>query len=174
MFLQKRNKAELNRPVIKLELGPADLILEILAIISLLAFLGFTLYYYSRLPDTIPTHFDTAGNPDGYSGKDTFWAIPAVAFVFYTILTLFNRVPEKFNFPVKITPANVYRQYLLAVRLIRYLKLTLVLMFFFITFKTVMVAVGKSGGLGIWFMPVFIGIIVGPLILYFILAQQSR
>ncbi|MBE0647248.1 MAG: DUF1648 domain-containing protein [Bacteroidales bacterium] len=174
MLLRRRNKFELNRPIIKLEMGPADLIIEILAIVSLLCFIGFTLYYATRLPATIPTHFDASGNPDGYGGKSSLWMLPVIALVVYGIITLVSRIPEKFNYPVKITPANARKQYILSIRLLRYLKLALVLMFFFISYKTVMVAQGNSGGLGTWFLPVFIGVFLSPIIIYYILAQQSR
>jgi len=100
--------------------------------------------------------------------------LPVVALVIYAILTLISRIPEKFNYPVKITPANARKQYILGTRLLRYLKLAIVLMFFFISYKTVMVAMGNSDGLGIWFLTVFIGVILGPVIIYFILAQRDR
>lgn len=174
MLLRRRNNLEFNRPVLKLELGPADLILEILAILSLLGFLGFTLYYSSRLPATIPTHFNGSGAPDEYGSKSTLWMLPVIAMVVYTILTLVSRIPEKFNYPVTITAANARRQYLLSMRLLRYLKLTVILMLFFISYKTVMVALGHAGGLGIWFLPLFLVVIPVPVIIYFILALRNR
>ena len=174
MIFRKRHNLEPDRPILKLEMGPADLILEILAIVSIRCFIGFTLYYSSRLPEAVPTHFNASGEPDDYGSKATLWMLPVVAIVIYTILTLIGRIPEKFNYPVSITPANARREYTLRTRLLRYLKLALILMFFLISYKTVMVALGSSGGLGIWFLPVFIGVIVGPVIIYYILASQNR
>ncbi|MBL7137312.1 MAG: DUF1648 domain-containing protein [Bacteroidales bacterium] len=174
MLLRKRDKHELPRPIIRPEMGPADLILEILAIVSLLGFIGFTLYFISRLPDSVPTHFDASGKPDDFGSKASLWMLPVVALVLYAILSLVSRIPEKFNYPVKITQANARRQYTLGVRLIRCLKLAMILMFFFISYKTVMVAQANSGGLGIWFFPVLIGIILIPIIIYFILALTNK
>ncbi|MBN1199791.1 MAG: DUF1648 domain-containing protein [Bacteroidales bacterium] len=174
MFLRKRNNLELNRPVIKLEAGPIDLILEILAIVSLLCFLGFTLYSMTRLPETIPTHFNSGGEPDTYGSKNSLWMLPVVALVIYSILTLVGKIPEKFNYPVRITQANARVQYTLRSRFLRYLKLAMVLMFFFISYKTVMIALGNTRGLGMWFLPVFLGIILIPIILYLILARRAR
>jgi uncharacterized membrane protein len=174
MIFRKIRNLEPVRPIINLEMGPADLILEILGIVSLLCFIGFTIYYSSRLPEVVPTHFNAIGEPDDYGSKASLWMLPVVAIVIYSIFTSLGRIPEKFNYPVRITPANAHREYTLRTRLLRYLKLVIVLMFFFISYKTVMVAQGLSGGLGIWFLPVFIGIIVVPIIIYFILAQQNR
>ncbi len=155
-------------------MGPADLILEILAIVGLLCFFGFTLYSITRVPDSVPTHFNARGNPDDYGSKTFLWMLPVIAFVVYSILSLVVRIPEKSNYPVTITPANARRQYTLRIRLLRYLKVAIVLMFFFISYKTVMVAQANSSGLGIWFLPVFLGIILIPLIIYFILAQRNH
>ena len=100
--------------------------------------------------------------------------LPGIALVIYSVLTLISRIPEKLNYPVKITPANARKQYTLGLRLIKYLKLVIVLMFFFISYETVMIAFGKSEGLGIWFFPIFIGKIVVPVFIYFILAMRYR
>ena len=174
MLLRKRNNLELNRPIIKLETGPSDLILEILTIVGLLCFIGFTLYSNTRLPETVPTHFNASGEPDDYGSKNSLWMLPVIALVVYAILSLVSRIPEKFNYPVTITPANARKQYTLGIRLIRYLKLVIVLMFFFISYGTVQTALGIASGLGIWFLPVFLGIILVPIVIYFFLAYQSR
>jgi len=116
-------------------MGPADLILEILAIVGLLCFFGFTLYSITRVPDSVPTHFNARGNPDDYGSKTFLWMLPVIAFVVYSILSLVVRIPEKSNYPVTITPANARRQYTLRIRLLRYLKVAIVLMFFFSVIK---------------------------------------
>lgn len=164
----------MERPILKLEMGPADLILEILPIISLLVFFGFTLYQFSRLPETIPTHFNGSGEPDDYGSKYTLWILPLVALVIYAILSLVSKIPEKLNYPVKITPANARKQYILSIRLLRYLKLAMILMFFFISYQTTMIAQHKIVGLGPFFIPIYVGMIMIPVIVYYILAQQSR
>lgn len=174
MFLRKRNDLELNRPIIKLDMGPADLILEILAIVSLLCFIGFTIYSVTRLPETIPTHFNASGIPDDYGSKNTLWMLPVVALILYAILSLVGKIPEKFNYPVRITTENARIQYTLRSRFLRYIKLVIVLMFFFISYQTMRITHGVADGLGMWFLPVFPGIIFVPVILYLILAKRSR
>ena len=58
-------------------------------------------------------------------------------------------------------------RYTNATRLIRYLKLIVVLVLGLITFRTIQNANGDSEGLGIWFLPLIIGLIFIPLT-YFI------
>jgi len=172
MLIRKFRK-EASRPVIRIESGPADLILEILAIAALLGFLGYTLYSFSKLPETIPTHFNASGIPDNYGSKNTLWMLPVISLILYILLTLVGRIPEKFNYPVRITEANARFQYTLRTRFLRYMKLALVLMFFFISYKTVSTALGNTDGLGEWFLPVLLGIIFVPVIIYLILAKRS-
>ncbi|MFH1296929.1 MAG: DUF1648 domain-containing protein [Bacteroidota bacterium] len=174
MLLRRRDKNELPRPVIRFEMGPADWILEGLSIVALLSFFGFILYQYHLLPDTIPTHFNATGTPDDYGRKDTLWALPFVTLIIYTVLTVISRIPEKFNFPVKITPANARVQYLLSLRLFRILKLAITLMFFYIGYTSVMISLNHADALGIWFLSVFLAAILIPIVIYFILAMKNK
>ncbi len=49
-------------------------------------------YYYNRLPDTIPIHYNTQGVVDGYGGKIYIFLYPAIATLLYVGMTL---VPKK-------------------------------------------------------------------------------
>jgi hypothetical protein len=51
--------------------------------------------------------------------------------------------------------------------MIRYLKLIIVVIFGLIEFKTIQNANGQADGLGIWFLPMTLGLIFIPLI-YFV------
>jgi len=174
MLFKKNRDPKVNKPVLKLEMDPADWILEILAIVGLLCFLGFMIYQYANLPDTIPTHFNSEGKPDSYGSKKDMWLFPAVALVLYAILTLISRIPEKLNYFVKITQSNARIQYLLVIRLIRYLKLTMVLILFYIGYKSVMISLHHSNTIGTWFLPVYISVILIPIIIYIILSLRNR
>jgi hypothetical protein len=84
------------------------------------------------------------------------WFLAGVAVVLYSGLSLLNRFPYIFNFPVNITPENAERIYRHATRCIRLLNFLLVIMFFYLTWQSIAVATGKSAGLGLWFLPVTI------------------
>lgn len=174
MFLKKKISPGEPRPILNIEFGPADWILEGLSLIALLSFFGFILYQYRLLPETIPTHFDATGTPDESGRKNTLWVMPAIALILYIILTFISRIPEKFNFPVKITTANARVQYILGLRLIRYLKFAIILIFFFIGYATVMIARNQMKTIGLWLLPVMIGGMLVPLILYLILAFRNK
>ena len=172
-FFSKKQGLEPERPVIRPELLPVDWLMEGIAIVSFLSFMGFILYSWPHLPETLPTHFDAAGNPDAWGSKVSILFMPAVGIFIYILLTLINLIPHKFNYLHAITPANAMAQYRMATRLIRYLKIILVLLFFYISYSTVKVAGGGASGLGLWFLPVFLGMLFIPLMIYFILAAKK-
>ncbi len=169
-----RNRNKSDRPHIRPGTEPVDWLLEALALLGLLFLAGFLLYQYPRLPGTIPSHFNAAGQPDGYSGRGSILFLPGVSLFVYILLTLVALIPQNFNYLVKITPENAPRQYALAVRFIRYMKTLVIWLFFFITLAAVRTATGETSGLGLWFMPVFLGLVFIPMIVYFVLASRKR
>ena len=170
-FFRRNRFIEPDRPVLSPEMGPIDRLLEAMALSGLMFFLGYAIYSFPHLPETIPTHFNGSGQADESGGKAEFLILPGVAVFVYILLTLINLIPHRFNFTVKITKENAMRQYIMATRMVRTLKTALILGFFYLSHATIQVAKGAASGLGIWFVPVFLGIILGPLIIYFIMAK---
>jgi len=169
-----RRTRELNRPVIRPEMTPVDWLLEALALVGLGVLLGYVAYHYPKLPASIPTHFNAAGVADEYGAKVSILFLPVIALFLYVLLTLINLVPHTFNYPGKITPENAMRQYTLAMRLVRYLKTILVLLFFYISYSTTQVVINEASGLGLWFLPVFLGFLFIPIIVYMVMALSKK
>jgi uncharacterized membrane protein len=166
------NKAD--RPLIRPGLEPIDWLIEIAAILGLLTVIGFAIYMYPKLPESIPSHFDDKGMVDDYSGKDSFWALPAISAFIFILMSFIAMIPHRYNFTVKITPANAMRQYTMAMRLVRYMKAAIVWLFFYINYQTASVAHGLSSGLGPWFLPVTLGGMVLPILIYILAASRFR
>lgn len=145
------------RPKIALEQTPADRILEGLAAAGLVVLLALPAVYYSDLPDTIPTHFNAAGEADDSGSKLTIWLLPLIGLGLYGALTLINRQPQIFNYPVRITPENAERQYQLATRLIRVLKAGIMWMFVYLSWLIINAALSGRAAIG----PVFLWIVLG-------------
>ena len=173
MFFKVNRSDKENRPLIKIEWTPADWILEGMALLGLLTVFGTAIYNFPKLPDTIPTHFNAAGQPDGYGNKSVFLMFPAISLLLYLLLSLISLIPHRFNYPVKITPQNALKQYTMGTRLIRYLKMSLILLFFDINYSIIRHINNTSQGLGLWFLPVVLGFIFIPVIIYFILSYKN-
>jgi uncharacterized membrane protein len=157
-----------DRPVLKPKLTLADMILEAAGWALVVILVASAFYFYSKLPGIIPVHFNFTGQPDSFGKKHTILLLPVIGLVSFAVLTLLNQVPFKFNYPAKITPENAMKQYTLMTRMIRYLKFILCLVFSAVTILTYETAIGKANGLGIWFVPMTLALILLPL-LYFIL-----
>jgi uncharacterized membrane protein len=158
------------RPKLKVQLTTTDKLLELLGWGVLLALWVWTGTSYSNLPDTIPTHFNATGEADGFGRKASIVSLPVVATLLYIGLTLLNRVPHIFNFPTPVTQENALIQYTNATRMIRSLKFILVLVFAGISFQTIK----QADGLGVWFLPVTLGLIFLPLIYFVIKSFQTK
>jgi uncharacterized membrane protein len=152
------------RPKLKIQLSPTDQALELLGWGVLLALWVWTGTSYSSLPDSIPTHFNAAGEADGFGRKASIIGLPLISTLLYFGLTVLNRVPHIFNFPTPITPDNALKQYTNATRMIRFLKLILVLVFAGISFQTIQQANGTGEGLGLWFLPLTLVLVFMPLV----------
>jgi len=148
------------RPRFRPEKEPVDLLMEAAGLIAVVAMVVLTAVKFNGLPQQIPTHFNAMGQPDDYSGKWMIWLLPMITVILYTGMSILNRYPYIFNFPVNITPENASRMYRFACRCIRLLSLLLVLMFFYLTWQSILVANRHSSGLGAWFMLVTTGGIV--------------
>ena len=80
------NKSE--RPVIKIELTTADKMAEVIGVLVLVTFWAVTLFYYSKLPDTIPTHYNISGQADDHGSKTTILLLPVVGTILFLALHL--------------------------------------------------------------------------------------
>lgn len=176
MAAEKRKsyiKAE-NRPKIRPDFTFSDHLTETLSVIGLIALWALVVIALNVLPDIIPVHFDFKGNPDGYGDKATLIFLPILTTILYAGLTVINRYPHIFNYPVKITEENALKHYTNATRMIRLLKLIIILMFSVIVFYQYRTSTGQSEGLGIWFIPIFLGVIYIPLIFFLIKSFSSK
>ena len=162
------------RPRLNLELTQADKSVEIIGWLLIFAIWGLTILNYQNLPDTIPTHYNGAGVADGFGDKWMILTLPLVATVLFVGLTILNKFPHIFNYPTAITADNALRQYTNATRLIRYLKVIIAVIFGLIAFLTIRHANGQTDGLGIWFLPLTMGLIFMPLIHFLIKSIKTK
>lgn len=117
------------RPIIKLKLSIFDKIIESLALLTLLSIWIFLFLTYSSIPESIPAHFNLSGMVDSFGHRSGIYNLPAVATALYLLLTVANRFPQYFNYLRPVTPESAPRQYTIATRMLRYLKVLIVMIF---------------------------------------------
>jgi uncharacterized membrane protein len=163
-----------NRPKLKLTRKPLDWTIEFLAFLFLLIQIVIPIVYYNQLPETIPTHFNGAGQPDGFGSRSTLWILPVTSLFMYLLMTVVESFPQIYNYPVEITPENAVVQYRIATRLIRILKTIILMIFSFITYQTIKTATGAASGLGKAFLPIFLLLTFGVIIVYIVHSLNNR
>jgi uncharacterized membrane protein len=128
-----------------------------LGALVLLVWITFrAIYGPDRLPDRIPTHFDFAGQPNGWGSPAMLWLFPAVAVGIYLLITLVARFPETFNYPVQVTAENRPRLEALNLSLIAWLKAEILCLFAWIQWMIVVAARQGHNGLPPVLIPVCI------------------
>ncbi|MEO6539573.1 MAG: DUF1648 domain-containing protein [Ferruginibacter sp.] len=126
---------------------------------------GFTIVNYLKSPEIVPIHYDSSGNINGYGSKLTILFLPLIPTIIFWGLTQLNKYPHVFNYMTEITADNAERQYTGATRMIRILKVSCVLMFTIDTLSAFLTTIGIIKGLGVWFLPLSIILLVLPIIL---------
>jgi hypothetical protein len=131
--------------------------LEALAVATLALQLWITyraLFGPERLPERIPTHFDGAGNPNGWGTPTMLLLLPAIAVSIYLLFTVVTRFPSAFNYPVRVTTQNRLQLQALALDMIAWLKVELICLFTWIQWATIEVARHPQQGLPGMLMPI--------------------
>lgn len=160
------------KPKIPLKPSKTDKIIESLSFITLISSWILVLLNYKTLPEIIPVHFDTAGKADSFGAKWMILTLPTVGSILFIGLSILNKFPHIFNYPIEINEENAERQYILATRFIRSLKLIITILFGSIAYQTVKHAQGKIDGIGLWFLPLTIGLFFIAFIYYLVKASQ--
>jgi len=168
-FIQTDLQADIlnmeTRPKIKLTPSPLDNRLELTSKIFLVVMWVLTLYTFFKSPMTIPTHFNGSGQADDYGNKMTLLILPILATIIYFGLAQLNKYPHIFNYMTKITEDNAQKQYIIATRMLRFLKLAILVIFSLIILFTYLTTIGVTNGLGFWFLPLTFGLLLIPTII---------
>ena len=162
-----------NRPKLIVKMTSSDKGLEILGWILLTGIWILTISKYAELPDTIPIHYNGLGQADGFGNKWNILTLPFVASILYVGMTILNKYPHIFNYTREITEQNALKNYKIATQLVRVLKLVVVIIFGLIIFRTLQNINGSADGLGIWFLPLTMGLIFIPMA-YFIIKMTKN
>lgn len=151
-----------NRPILKLKKTAFEITLNML---SLLLFIGSMVYLaviWASLPDKVPTHFNLAGEANGWGHKGTLLLLPMIGFVVWIGFTLLERVPHVYNY-TGLTEENAERQYKNARTMMNVLKNEIMIIFVYLSWESVQLIYGRKVGFGVWDIAVLLIIIVSSL-----------
>ena len=153
--------------------GPPSLyqrIAGILAPVLLLGSIAYILILWHKLPEQIPTHYNMAGEIDGYGGRGTLLLMPIIGLVMDLSLALVCRFPQSWNTGVRVTVLNRTRVYRLVRDLMADLRLSMALAFGGFAVYQASLPEHFSGNVtGIMLILIF-----APLVRYFIRLARAR
>ena len=154
------------RPFIIIKPTKTDNLIELFGYLILVAFWITIILSYNKLPEQIPIHYNGLGEVDNYSKKTSIFLLPIIGTFLFIILTLISKNPESFNYNIEITEENAESQYKNSIRMMQIMKIIVIVLFFLIDFKTIKTSMGKSEGLGIWFLPFTLTLVFIPIIYF--------
>lgn len=161
------------RPLLDIPRTLSDIIVEVFNILIIIALWIFSIYFFSKSPQIIVSHFDIQGNPDGYGSKSFLFFLPALASLLTILLFFLNHFPHKFNYLETVTEQNAEQLYRKGTRLIRYLNLGLAMFLSFIQFVICQSAISQQ--LPRYFiLIILIPIVVTPITLPLLLTSKSK
>lgn len=143
-----------------------------LQIVCVLCLAGTTLFLvigWNKIPSEVPSHYNGAGEVDAVSGKGSMIFLHVINCLTFLGVTAVERFPQIWNVGVKVTARNRDRVYRSVYHLLVSTKLSMVLIFSFLTIWPVC---GES--LPIWFTPVSIALPFGLIAFFSIQLWRAR
>lgn len=149
-------------------------VFEIIAGAGLLFHALILAWSWFVLPGAVPIHFGITGEPDDWAGKESLLAFGVLSLGLYIFLTWLNRRPQSFNYPVPITEHNRERQYRIGQSLISSVKAEAVWLLAIISWCSIQVALGRSKGLGVFFLLLVVVLIFSTVLVHTRSASHAR
>lgn len=162
------------RPILNIPYSQLEVMLEVIAAAGLIVLIVFVIISWPELPDQIPSHFGASGLPDAWSRKLSIWSLPGIGAGLYLLLTIVSKFPHTFNFPWAVTEENAERQYQIGRTMVVSLKAELTWLFTYIEFGVIQVAMGKTNGLGMLFLPITLIIVFGTIAICLFKGYKAR
>ncbi len=142
-------------------------ITETLSLILLIGTIVYLIVMWKSIPDTIPAHYNAAGEVNRWGDKSELIFLPIIGGMLYFLITLIQQYPAAWNTGITVTEQNRERVYQILGNLIGTTKLMMLAVFSGIT---VLSSLGRS--LPIWYLGVFLLLLFGSIA--FFLVQLSK
>jgi len=122
---------------------------ESIAALGVLFTVGVVAIFYSRLPETIATHFNAAGVADGFGGRATLWLLVGNAIFVYGVMSAAPFLTSEQESAAKVP----------ALELVGWVKAEIVWMIGYVCLGVVRNGLGLQETLGSAFLPVTLSVI---------------
>ncbi|MFV8224770.1 DUF1648 domain-containing protein [Christiangramia aquimixticola] len=147
----------------EIDINKTDKILEIVSWAFLMIIWLTSIISYKTLPDKIPTHFNIDGIADKFGDKFEIFTLPIIGTILTIGLTILNKYLNSSNILGK---RNNLGNNAITMRIVRFLKIAILVIFGMIMIHTIEIAKNHSNGLGNWLLILTIIVINIPPIYY--------
>ena len=118
----------------------------LLIVLVILSFVIPT-YYYPKLPETIPVHFDATGTPDTMGSRYGIFLLPIIGVVMSALILLLTQAQMQ---GIKASKAP---------RLLPFILVAFIqVLFLYINYGSIQVSLQNWESLGEWFLPIILAI----------------
>ena len=140
-----------------------DLFANTLCLVLLIGILIYLIINWNSIPDKLPGHYNAVGEIDRMGNKGELLVLPIINWLMYLGMTAVERFPSVWNTGVRVTEENRERVYRTIKNMLSTMKLIIVAVFSYLTINSAR-ALPLSPG----FLPAFLILIFGSIILYII------
>lgn len=103
-----------------------------ISVICVLLLIGMTIFLavnWKSIPDSIPGHYNAAGEVDRWANKSELFMLPITVWLLFGLLSVVEQFPSIWNTGVRVTEENKYRVYHILKTMLGLLKLEMTVMF---------------------------------------------
>ena len=127
--------------------------LQLAGVAVLMALCGYAFAVWGRIPPRVPVHFGARGLPDAWGARSSLLLLPVLGVALFVVLTVLERFPRLYNYPVRLTAQNAEALFRLGRQLVVTVKLTTTAILAYLFWASTRVALGEMPGLHAWFFP---------------------
>ena len=122
--------------------------------------------FYSRLPERIATHFNAEGMANGLGARSTLWVLVGIAVLLYLILSIVGSLQGVVSLKRPLAPEREKVVLAESMAMVGWIKAVICWMFASICLAMVRNGMGLQVGLGAWFLPVTLAVVLGTCTFY--------
>ena len=152
------------RPKLKISFNWKEKLIVLISTLSIISMWLYLWIMWNEIPNIVPTHFGFSGAPDRFGSKSSLFALPIISSIMHILLVVLSKMPQYFNYPVKVTEESAAALYKIGKQLILLMDMEIALMFLMLMWENIQTAIGSISGLGIEMMGISMFIILGTVI----------
>ncbi len=134
---------------------------ELIALVGLVFSVAVVADFYSRLPERIATHFNAEGMANGFGARSTLWVLVGIAVLLYLILSAVGSLQGVVSLKRPLAPQREKMALAESMALVGWVKAEVCWMFAYLCLAMVRNGMGLQVGLGVWFLPVTLVVVLG-------------